>query len=94
MQANKCTNKANSVLEFIRRTVGPQNPELFSKLYKSLVRPILQYCSPGLVSAPQKRLTHLGEGTTYKAAFKCALGNIGPDMSYEERLTKKIIFVA
>ena len=41
MQANKCTNKANSVLEFIRRMVGPKNPELFSKLYKSLVRLIL-----------------------------------------------------
>ena len=34
MQANKCANKANSVLGFIRRTVGPKDPELFSKLYK------------------------------------------------------------
>ena len=32
MQANKCANKANSVLGFIRRAVGPKNPELFSKL--------------------------------------------------------------
>ena len=45
-QANKCANKANSVLGFISRTVGPKNSELFSKLYKSLVRPILEYCSP------------------------------------------------
>ena len=29
MQANKCANKANSVLGFIRRTVGPKNPEFF-----------------------------------------------------------------
>ena len=29
-QANKCANKASSVLGFIRRTVGPKNPELFS----------------------------------------------------------------
>ncbi|XP_044174259.1 uncharacterized protein LOC122957877 [Acropora millepora] len=29
-QANKCANKANSVLGFKRRTVGPKNPELFS----------------------------------------------------------------
>ena len=42
MQANKSANKANSVLGFIRRTVGPKNPQLFSKLYKSLVRPILE----------------------------------------------------
>ena len=32
-QADKCANKANSVLGFIRRTVGPKNPELFSKLF-------------------------------------------------------------
>ena len=47
LMANKCANKANSVLGLIRRTVGPKNPELFSKLYKSLVCPILEYCSPG-----------------------------------------------
>ena len=46
MQAKKCANKANSVLGFIKRMVGPKNPQLFSKLYKSLVRPILEYCSP------------------------------------------------
>ena len=46
MQANKCANKANSVLRFIRRTVGPKNPQLFSKLYKILVSLILEYCSP------------------------------------------------
>ena len=46
VQANKCAKKANSVLGFIRRTVGPKNPELVPKLYNSLVRPILEYCSP------------------------------------------------
>ena len=30
--SNKCANKANSVLGFIRRAVGPKNPELFSKI--------------------------------------------------------------
>ena len=44
MQANKCANKADNML--LRRAVGPKNPELFSKLYKSLGRPILEYCSP------------------------------------------------
>ena len=46
LQVTKCANKANSVLGFVRRTVGPKNPDLFSKLYKSLVRTILEYCSP------------------------------------------------
>ena len=32
------------MLRFISLTVGPRNPELFSKLYKGLVRPILEYC--------------------------------------------------
>ena len=62
LHANKCANKANSVLGFIRRTVGPNNSELFLKLYKSLVRPILEHCSP--VSTPQKRLKRLRESTT------------------------------
>ena len=46
MQVNKCTNKSNSVLGFIKRSTGLKNPQLFSKLYKSLVRLILEYCSP------------------------------------------------
>jgi len=29
MQVNKCANKANCVVGFIRRTVGPKNPESF-----------------------------------------------------------------
>ena len=41
IQANKCANKANSVFGFVRRTVGPKDPELFSKLYMSLGCPIL-----------------------------------------------------
>ena len=45
LQVTKCANKANSVLGFVRHTVGPKNPDLFSKLYKSLARPILEYCS-------------------------------------------------
>ena len=59
MQANKCANKANSVLGFIKRTVGPKNPQLFSKLYKSLVRPILEYCSPVWCPHLQKDLNTL-----------------------------------
>ena len=47
-------HKANSVLGFIRRTVGPKDPELFSKLYyRSLARQILEYVLlSSLVSAP------------------------------------------
>ena len=75
MQANKCANKVNSVLGFIRRTVGPKNPQLFWKLYKSLVRPILEYCSPVWCPHLKKDLNTLEK--VQRRASKCALGNIG-----------------
>ena len=84
MQATKCANKANSALGFIKRTVGPKNPQLFSKLYKSLVRPILEYCSPVWCPHLKKDLNTLEK--VQRRVSKCALGNIGQDMPYEERL--------
>ena len=83
MQANKCANKANSVLGFIRRTVGPKNPQLFSKLYNSLVCPILEYCSP--IWCPHLKKDSNTLEKVQRRATKCALGNIGRDMSYEKR---------
>ena len=39
-------NKANKVLGLIKRIIGSVNKEIFSTLYKTLVRPILEYASP------------------------------------------------
>ena len=39
-------NKANKVVGLLKRTVGSKNREIFSMLYKSLVRPILEYACP------------------------------------------------
>ena len=39
-------NKANKVLGLIKRAIGCANKEIFSTLYKALVRPILEYASP------------------------------------------------
>ena len=39
-------NKANQVLGLIRRTVGTANTTTFSLLYKTLVRPLLEYAAP------------------------------------------------
>ena len=47
-------NKANKVLGSIKRSVGTANTNVFSMLYKSLVRPILQICGTCLVSLPCK----------------------------------------
>ena len=64
--------------------MGTKNSELFSKLYKSLVRPILEYCSS--VWCPHlKKDSNILEKVQCRAS-KCALGNIGQDMPYEERL--------
>ena len=43
---NASVNKANKVLGLLKRTVGSKNREIFSILYRSLVRPILEYASP------------------------------------------------
>ena len=39
-------NKANIVLGIIKRSIGTNNRDVFSQLYKSLVRPILEYEAP------------------------------------------------
>ena len=77
-------NKANSVLRFISRTKGPRNPKLFSKFYMSLVRPILQYCSP--VWSPHLKKDSAILEKVQRRTPNYAIRNIGQDMSYEERL--------
>jgi len=39
-------NKANKVLGSLKRTIGSKNREIFSVLYRSLERPLLEYASP------------------------------------------------
>ena len=39
-------NNVNKVLGLIKRTIGSANKEIFSTMYKALVRPILEYASP------------------------------------------------
>ena len=51
-------NKANKVLGLLKRTVGSKNKEIFSTLYKSFVRLILEYACP--VWSP-----HLARYTSY-----------------------------
>ena len=38
--------KANRVLGMIRRTISYKTPEILLPLYKSLVRPLVEYCVP------------------------------------------------
>ena len=43
---NITVTKANKILGSIKRSVGTANANVFSMLYKSLVRPILEYAAP------------------------------------------------
>ena len=86
LQATKCANKANSLLGFIKRIVGPKSPDLFSKLYKSLVRPILEYCSPVWSPHLKKDIEILEK--VQRRASRFALGTDAKDMPYDERLNR------
>ena len=86
LPATKCANKANSVLGFVRRTIGPKNPDLFSKLYKSLLRPILEYSSPVWLPHLKKDIATLEK--VQRRASRFALGTAANDMSYEDRLKR------
>ena len=48
-QSQQCTaacNKANRVLGMINKTIVYKSKEVLLKLYKSLVRPHVEYCTP------------------------------------------------
>ena len=72
------------MLGFISRTVGPRSTKLFSKLYKSWVHPILEYCSP--VWYPHFKKDSVILEKVQRKTSRYAVRNIGRDMSYEECL--------
>lgn len=45
-QTQKVVNKANKIVGFLKRNVGAGNKEVFSRLYKALVIPTLEYAGP------------------------------------------------
>ena len=49
-QTQKVVNRANKILGFLKRNVGPGNKEVFSRAYKALVTPILEH--PVLLWSP------------------------------------------
>ena len=83
-------NKANKLLGLVFRAEGSSNPGAFSTLYKSLVRPILEYAAavwnPYLVKdvlaleRVQRRASRL--------ASRTSLGQKRGEIEYEERLRK------
>jgi hypothetical protein len=71
------------VLGLLRRTIGGKNKELFSTLYKSMVRPILEYASP--VWSPYLVKDNLALEKVQRRASRIAVGQKPQEMCYEER---------
>ena len=76
-------SKANKVLGFVKRSVGTANVNVFSMLYKSLVRPILEYAAPVWCPYLVKDI-HALENVQRRAS-RLALNQRKGDMSYEDR---------
>ena len=83
MRDNSTTNKANKVLGIIKRTVGTGNPDTFSILYKSLVRPILEYVAPVWSPYLVKNIHAIEK--VQRRASRLALNQGQGEMSYEDR---------
>ena len=83
-QCLKAAKKANAVLGMIKRTIQCRDREVLIPLYKSLVRPHLEYCGPAwrphykkdinTIEKVQRRFTRMVPGLQ--------------ELSYEERLKK------
>ena len=78
-------NKANKILGTIKRTVGTANVVIFSKLYMSLVRPILEYATPVWCPYLVKDIHAIEQ--VQRRASRLALRQKKGDMSYEDRCT-------
>ena len=76
-------NKANKVLGSIKRSVGTANINVFSMLYKSLVRPILEYASPVWCPYLAKDIHALE--SVQRRASRLALNQRKGDMPYKDR---------
>ncbi|KAI8491878.1 hypothetical protein Bbelb_302510 [Branchiostoma belcheri] len=77
--------KANSMLGFVKRTVGfHSNTDIRKTLYLYLVRCVLEYCSP-LWSPTSRNLTSLIEGVQRRAT-KFILGPSSRQFDYKSRL--------
>lgn len=82
-QVNAVVNKANRVLGIIKRTVGTSNKNIFALLYKTLVRPILEYAVPVWSPYLVKNVKAL-EGVQRRAS-RMTLNQRRGEMPYDKR---------
>ena len=80
---NGTDHNANKVVGLLKRTVGSKNKDIFSILYKSLVRPILEYASPVWSPHLAKDIHEIDK--VQRRASRIALGQRKQEMEYEDR---------
>ena len=83
---NVTIDKANKLLGLVHKTAGSSNPGGFSTLYKSLVRPVLDYAAP--VWHPYLPKDVLALEKVQRRASRPALGQNLGEMEYEDSLRK------
>ena len=83
---NVTVNKANKLLGLVCRAEGSSNPGTFSTLYKSLVRPNLEYAAA--VWNPYLVKDVLALERVQRRASRLAFGQKRGEIEYEERLRK------
>ena len=76
-------HKANKVLGLLKRTVRNKNMKNFTILYKTLVRPILEYASPVWSPHLSKDIHEIEK--LQRRASRIALGQRRQEMAYEDR---------
>ena len=76
-------HEANKVLGLLKRTVGSKNKDIFSILYKSLVRLILEYASPMWSPHLAKDIHEIEK--IQRRDSRIALGQRKQEMAYEDR---------
>ena len=83
---NVTINKANKLLGLVFRAEGSSNPGAFSTLYKSLVRPVLEYAAP--VQNPYLVKDVLALERVKRRASRLALEQKRGEIEYKELLRK------
>ena len=79
---HEVVNDANKVLGVIKRVLGSNSVNEFSLLYKSLVRPILEYAAPVWCPFPVKNIVSLEK--VQRRASRLALSQKRGEMDYKE----------
>ena len=78
------TKKCNRLIGFLKTVVGKQNPNILLTLYRSLVLPVIDFCSPVWFVYRKNHINNLE--LIQRRATRFILGQKRGDQSYKERL--------